>query len=74
MWSPPTSRRQTQLAVGPADALRLPNVGERADEVENVLAERWLDTFVRIEDYARQLHPPGAGSWPSLRESCSTKT
>ena len=55
--------RAEQAAFGPAEALRLPNVGELANEVESGLGERWLDAFVRIED-----QPPGAGSWPSRRD------
>ena len=60
--------RADQAACGPGEALRLPNVGELANEVESGLGERWLDTFVRIEDHTaagdvtgRRLHPPGGG-------------
>ena len=60
--------RADQAASGPAEALQLPNVGERANEVVSGLGARWLDAFVRIEDHAaaggvtgRRLHPPGGG-------------
>ena len=36
-----------QAPQGLAEALRLPNVGELANEVENDRGERWLDAFVR---------------------------
>jgi len=52
-----------QLAA--AEALRLPNVGERANEVVSGLGEPWLDAFDSFEDPAaagdgtgRRLHPP----------------
>ncbi|MXW38466.1 MAG: hypothetical protein F4Z65_09395 [Acidobacteria bacterium] len=51
-----------------AEALRLPNVGERADEVARGGAERSLDASDRIEDHAaagdvtrRRLLPPTGG-------------
>ena len=49
--------RADQAVSGPAEALQLPNVGERANEVVSGLSARWLDAFVRIAD--RRLHPPG---------------
>ena len=61
--------RAEQAAFGPAEALRLANVGELAKEVESGLGERWLDAFVRIEHHTaagdvagRRLHLPQAGS------------
>ena len=57
-----------QFAVGPAEALRLPNVGELANKVVSGLEEQWLDALVRIEDQTaagditgRRLHPPRGG-------------
>jgi len=51
-----------------AEALRLSNVGERANEVVSGLVERSLDAFDRFEDHAaagdvtrRRLHPPTGG-------------
>ena len=67
--------RAEQAAFGPAEALRLPNAGELANEVVSGLGERWLDAFVRIEDHAaagdiagRRLHLPQASSKPSRRD------
>ncbi len=58
-----------------AAALRLPNVGERANEAVSALGERWLDALVRIEDHPAagdvtglRLHPPKAGCLPSRRD------
>jgi len=56
-----------QFAAAPAEALRLPNAGERANEVASGLAERSPDTVDRFEeppaagDVARRLHPPTGG-------------
>ena len=72
---PARVKRADQAAPGPAEALRLPNIGELVTEVENDLGERCLDAFVRIEDHAaaeavtgRRLHLPQAGSKPSRRD------
>ena len=53
---------------GSAETLRLPNVGELANEVVSGLGEQWLDALVRIEENAaagdvagRRLHPPEGG-------------
>ena len=53
---------------GSAATLRLPNVGDLANEVVSGLGERWLDALARIEDptaagavTGRRLHPPGGG-------------
>ena len=71
--APVRSRRSGRTVVvaarGLAEALRLPNVGELANEVEGGLGEPWLDASVHSEDHTaaggvpgRRLHPPGAGS------------
>jgi len=57
-----------QAAVGAAEALRLPNVGERANAVASGLQEPRIAALVRIEDHpaaedrpVRRLHPPAGG-------------
>ncbi|MDE0393298.1 MAG: hypothetical protein OYK82_00825 [Gammaproteobacteria bacterium] len=47
--------RAGQTAVGPAEALRLPNVGERANVVESGLGRRRLDALIRIEEIRDRL-------------------
>ncbi|MXW38300.1 MAG: AAA family ATPase [Acidobacteria bacterium] len=42
--------RSDRAAVGPVGALRLPNVGELAQDVVSGLGARWLDALVRIDD------------------------
>ncbi len=57
-----------QAAVGAAEALRVPNVGERANEAVSGLGEPRIAALVRIEDLpaaeelaGRRLHPPAGG-------------
>ncbi len=59
-----------------AEALRLPNAGERASEATSGVREPSPDLRVRIEDRAahggsaaRRLDPPQAGRTPSRRDS-----
>ncbi len=57
-----------QAAVGAAEALRVPNVGERANEAVSGLGKPRIAALVRIEDHpavedrpVRRLHPPAGG-------------
>ena len=57
-----------QAAVGAAEALQVPNVGERANEAVSGLQEARIAALVRIEDHpaaedlaGRRLHPPEGG-------------
>ena len=57
-----------QAAVGAAEALRLPNVGERAKDAVSGLGEPRIAALLRIEEHpavedraGRRLHPPEGG-------------
>ncbi len=57
-----------QAADGAAEALRLPNVGERAKDAVSGLGKPRIAALVRIEDHpavedrpVRRLHPPAGG-------------
>ncbi len=57
-----------RAAYGAAEALRLPNGGERANEAVSGLGEPRIAALVRIEDHpaaedlaGRRLHPPAGG-------------
>ena len=61
--------RAEHAAFGAEQAHRLPNAVEPVHEVVSGAGERWLGTFVRMEDRAavgdiagRHPHPPQAGS------------
>ena len=54
--------RAQQAALGPTEALRLPNAVELAIKVVSGLGQPWLDAFVRIEDHAAAETSPAAAA------------